>query len=89
MTTIRGGEIQAHRLEARVRGFPIRYEVAGEGEPVVLVHGLSGSTRWWSRNAPALARRCRIYLVDLPGFGAMRRLRRHFVLTETADWLSE
>ncbi len=68
-------------------GYPVRYEVAGEGDPVVLVHGLSGSTRWWSRNVPALARGYQVYIVDLPGFGALRRLRRHFVLTETASWL--
>jgi pimeloyl-ACP methyl ester carboxylesterase len=75
--------------EVRVEGCPIRYEVAGEeGEPVVLVHGLSGSTRWWARNVSALAGRHRVYLIDLPGFGAMRRLRRRFVLTEAASWLS-
>ena len=54
--------------EIRVEGHPIRYEVAGEGEPLVLVHGLSGSTLWWSRNIPALAERHGVYLVDLPGF---------------------
>ena len=66
----------------------VRYQVAGEGEPVVLVHGLSGSTRWWARNITALAGKYRVYLVDLPGFGAMRRLRRHFVLAEAASWLA-
>ncbi len=70
-------------------GWPVRYEAVGEGEPVVLVHGLSGSTRWWSRNVSEIAERYRIYLVDLPGFGAMRRLRRRFVLAEAASWLSE
>ncbi len=68
---------------------PVGYEAAGEGEPVVLVHGLSGSTRWWYRNVPDIAERHRIYLVDLPGFGRMRSLRRRFVLAEAADWLSE
>jgi pimeloyl-ACP methyl ester carboxylesterase len=72
-----------------VGGCPIGYEAAGEGEPVVLVHGLSGSTRWWFRNVRAIAQRHRIYLVDLPGFGTMRSLRRRFVLAETATWLSE
>lgn len=69
-------------------GCPIRYEVAGEGEPVVLVHGLSGSARWWARNVAALAERHRVYLVDLPGFGAMRSRRRQFALVEAASWLS-
>lgn len=76
------------RREVEVGGRPVGYEVAGEGEPVVLVHGLSGSTRWWSRNMPALTEGYRVYLVDLPGFGAMRRLRRQFVLAEAASWLS-
>lgn len=82
-------EIRPLRHEVRVGGWPIGYEVAGEGEPVILVHGLSGSTRWWSRNVPAIAERHRLYLVDLPGFGTMRSLRRRFVLAETAKWLSE
>jgi pimeloyl-ACP methyl ester carboxylesterase len=82
-------KVWASRYEAQVGGWPVRYEVAGEGEPVVLVHGLSGSTRWWSRNVSDIAKRYRIYLVDLPGFGKMHRLRRQFVLTEAADWLSE
>ena len=68
---------------------PVSYEAVGEGEPIVLVHGLSGSTRWWSRNVSDIAERYRIYLVDLPGFGKMRRLRRRFVLAETTSWLSE
>ena len=82
-------KIRPSRHEVRVRGWPIGYETAGEGEPVVMVHGLSGSTRWWSRNVQAIAERHRIYLVDLPGFGMMRGLRRRFVLAETATWLSE
>lgn len=73
--------------EVLVSGRPVRYEVAGEGEPVVLVHGLSGSTRWWARNVPALAEHHRVYLVNLPGFGTVRRPRRRFVLAEAASWL--
>ena len=87
---IRGeAETRTLRYEARVGRYPIRYKVAGEGEPIVLVHGLSGSPRWWSRNVPAIAERYRVYLVDLPGFGTMRSLRRRFVLAEAAAWLSE
>src|ERR671916_1565462 len=82
-------KIRPSRYEVRVRGWPIGYETAGEGEPVVMVHGLSGSTRWWSRNVQDVAERHRIYLVDLPGFGITHSLRRRFVLAETATWLSE
>ncbi|MBV8515951.1 MAG: alpha/beta fold hydrolase [Acidobacteria bacterium] len=45
----------------------------GAGTPVVLLHGLSGSTRWWSRNIEALAARHLVAAVDLVGFGRNRR----------------
>jgi len=73
----------------QVHGQPIHYEVAGEGEPVVLVHGLSESTRVWHRNLPALAERYRVYLIDLPGFGAMREFHRQFDLKQSGTWLNE
>lgn len=65
----------------------VRYLVVGEGEPVILVHGLSASTLWWIRNVPELARHYRVYLVDLPGFGAMHFPRGRFALTNAASWL--
>ena len=80
-------KIELSRREVRVGGYPVRYEVAGEGEPVVLVHGLSGSTRWWSRNVGALSERYRVHLVNLPGFGAARRSGPRFVLAEAPSWL--
>ena len=88
----RGGgraKIRASRHETWVGGWPVRYEAVGEGEPVILVHGLSGSTRWWSRNVSEIAERHRLYLVDLPGFGMLRSSRRRFVLAEAASWLLE
>lgn len=41
----------------------------GTGTPVALLHGLSGSSRWWSRNVGALAERHCVAAVDLVGFG--------------------
>ena len=73
----------------QVHGQPIYYEVAGEGEPIILVHGLSESTRVWYRNLPALAEHHRVYLLDLPGFGAMRKFRRQFDLKHSGAWLDE
>ena len=46
---------------------------AGAGTPVVLLHGLGGSTRWWTRNFDALAARHLVAAVDLVGFGRNRR----------------
>lgn len=75
------------RREVRVGEARIGYQEAGEGEPLVLIHGLSGSTSWWVRNVPALAAHYHVYLVDLPGFGALRHLHRQFVLAIAAHWM--
>ena len=75
------------RREVQVGQYMMYYQVTGEGEPLVLVHGLSGSLRWWSRNVPALAEHYRVYLIDLPGFGMMRHFPRRLMLDEVADEL--
>jgi pimeloyl-ACP methyl ester carboxylesterase len=64
----------------------IYYQVAGAGPPVVLVHGLSGSGRWWARNIAALADSFHLHVIDLIGFGESRAGHR-FVLGEAADYL--
>src|SRR6476646_9382210 len=55
--------------EVEVDGRSVRYRVDGAGDPLVLIHGLAGSWRWWSRVIPQLAGRRRLYLVDLPRLG--------------------
>jgi pimeloyl-ACP methyl ester carboxylesterase len=64
------------RLRSAVRGVgPYRVfslEAGAGAQAVVLVHGLSGSGRWWSRNLPALARRYRVAVPDVVGFGRSR-----------------
>ena len=80
------------RLEQRIvtiRGETAGYLAGGAGEPLVFVHGLSGSTRWWARNAPHLARHYAVYVVNLPGFGQLSWRRSRFVLREAADWLAD
>lgn len=73
-----------------VENVPVRYQCVGEdneGEPIVLVHGLSASTLWWTRNVESLAQEHCVYLVDLPGFGSMRRFRTRFALAQAGAWL--
>lgn len=45
------------------------WRIWGGGEPVVLLHGGSGSWTHWIRNIPAFARDYRLYIADLPGLG--------------------
>jgi pimeloyl-ACP methyl ester carboxylesterase len=45
-----------------------RYVEAGAGKPLVLVHGLAGSSRWWSSLIEPLAAHRPVHAVDLPRF---------------------
>jgi pimeloyl-ACP methyl ester carboxylesterase len=47
----------------------VNYVDIGEGEPIILVHGLAGCWRNWLENIPYFARTHRVIVPDLPGFG--------------------
>lgn len=52
-------------------GFPICYQTQGTaGCAVVLIHGFGASWGHWRKNIPVLAENCRVYAIDLIGFGA-------------------
>ncbi len=70
-----------------------RYRVhalhTGGGEALVLLHGLSGSSRWWRYNVPALAEHFRTHTPDLVGFGRSRAWVAQPTIREMAAILAE
>ena len=54
---------------ANVNGVDLNYELAGEGEAVVFVHGYTGSARDWANQVPALSPKYRFIALDLRGHG--------------------
>lgn len=58
-----------HLRWASLRQGPVNYVDLGEGEPLVFIHGLSGSWQNWLENIPHFARSRRVIALDLPGFG--------------------
>lgn len=51
-----------------VKGRKIYYEVAGEGEPVLFLHGIPTAGHLWRHQMAALAPRFRVYAPDLLGW---------------------
>lgn len=47
----------------------IHHIVAGNGPPLLFIHGLFDSLETWTRLTPFLSHRFKIYAIDLPGFG--------------------
>lgn len=47
----------------------IYYEIHGEGQPLLLVHGWGCSMRFWQRNVPELSKYFQVVTLDLRGTG--------------------
>ena len=69
------------------RGCRLRYLVAGEGDPLVLVHGLGGAAANWLALAPLLLPGRRLIVPELPGHGGSAPLPAAPSLSPYADRL--
>jgi pimeloyl-ACP methyl ester carboxylesterase len=72
---------------AEVRGTRLRYLAAGEGEPLLLVHGLGGAAANWLALAPRLLATRRLLVPELPGHGGSSALPAAPSLNAYADRL--
>jgi pimeloyl-ACP methyl ester carboxylesterase len=82
--------LELERRHTRVRGFRIRSLHAGAaGPPIVLLHGLAGSHRWWRYVIPQLARTHRVVVPELVGFGGSRPAPRQPDMREMAEIVNE
>ncbi len=71
---LRASSIDGHTAKVtEVDGVPVRYYEAGEGEPVILLHGgrrsVFNSANMWAANISGLAERFHVYAVDRLGYG--------------------
>ena len=57
----------AEEQNVEVEGLPIHYLTAGEGPPLVLLHGAGDNALDWQWGLPDLAATHRVYAPDLPG----------------------
>jgi pimeloyl-ACP methyl ester carboxylesterase len=55
-------------------GVRVHYQRAGSGLPLLLLHGLVGSSRNWRRNITFLARNSAVYAIDLFNMGESDRV---------------
>ena len=64
----------------------LRYWTAGEGEPLLLIHGFPTASWGWHRLWQPLAQRYRVIACDMLGFGYSAKPRGHaYSLLEQAD----
>jgi pimeloyl-ACP methyl ester carboxylesterase len=68
-----------------VNGIEVYYETAGEGPPVLLLHGLGSSTLDWEYQVPELARSYRVITMDVRGHGRSSRPPGPYRVTQFAQ----
>ena len=68
--------VEEQKIE--VEGLPTRYLAAGEGPPLLLLHGVGDNALDWQWVMPALATTYRVYAPDLPGSGGSANPRSDY-----------
>lgn len=72
----------------RAKGLDIAYERAGDGPPLVLVHGAAEDSRTWQPQLAALADELTVVAWDEPGAGRSSDVPADFELADYADCLA-
>ena len=70
---------------ARLSGLDMYYEVTGEGEPLLLLHGFNGSSRAWRPFKEVLAKEYLLVVPDLRGHGQSSNPSDRFTHRQSAD----
>lgn len=85
---LRALEAAAQRLETGCGDGTTVWHAWGEGPPLLLLHGGSGSWTHWARNIAALVGAGRrVFAPDLPGFGASAKPPRGSDADAVAPWI--
>lgn len=71
--------------KVKVNDIKINYEVEGEGEPLVLIHGLSGSTIEWFFQIPELSKHYKVIAYDIRGHGQTDKPKQEYSIKLFAD----
>ena len=81
--------ITVERKVIKVKDLEVLYYKAGQGDPLVVVHGGAGDARTWIKNMEALAENYTVYAPDLPGYGGSQPMDGHYYIPELAQFLED
>nr|MDQ2961357.1 alpha/beta fold hydrolase [Candidatus Dormibacteraeota bacterium] len=84
MTTPRAPRPTVHRRSLRLHGHRLAYLEAGQGETLLLIHGIAEAAWAWDGILPILARHYRVIAPDLPGHGRSGKPRGDYSLGNQA-----
>ena len=68
-----------------VNGIKWHWAEAGDGDPVVLLHGIPESWRCWKHQIPKLATQFKVYALDLKGYGLSDKKEGDYSMNNVAS----
>lgn len=67
----------------------VAYQDVGDGDTLLLIHGIAGSSATWRAVIPQLSKSYRVVAPDLPGHGKSAKPRGDYSLGAFAVWLRD
>jgi len=66
--------------KVKVNDLEMFYVESGQGEPLVLIHGLGGDHKEWIMQVPVFSRKFRVIALDLRGHGESQKVGEEYSL---------
>ncbi|MBN8867600.1 MAG: alpha/beta fold hydrolase [Solirubrobacterales bacterium] len=79
----------ASRETIEIHGQPVTYHRMGEGPPILLIHGITSSSRTWKSVMPRLAKRFTVIAPDLLGHGRSAKPKGDYSLGAYASGIRD
>jgi len=79
------GQLSKETKAIKVNGIDLYYETYGKGEPLMLLHGWTQSSQFWSEYIPAYAEHFTVYAIDLRGHGKTSELTEDFTIKKASE----
>src|SRR4051794_15720283 len=73
----------------QLHGHPVTYRLAGQGPPLLLLHGITSSSQTWAKVLPALAEHHTVIAPDLVGHGESAKPRGDYSLGAYASGIRD
>ncbi len=83
------GQLLKNTETVEVNGIDMYYEVYGDGEPLLLLHGWTQSSRFWSEYVRTYAEYFEVYAIDLRGHGRTSRVTSDFTIEKSSKDILE
>ena len=73
-----------------INGLEVNYKIAGEGEPLLILHGWGGSSGSWIKVQEILAKQgFKVICPDFPGFGKSKTPQEIWSVGDYTKWIND